>query len=135
MRIVKSDRDINKCESIACSQKDNVYRDGYVSIENQYNDFKRAGINRLEWLKKAYPQEKVQEHENALFSKEGVKAMIEAEKYLKGDELNILDGQIEAEKRLNLVNKEYENAKKECENALKNYENAKKDIDKKDASE
>ena len=135
MRVVKSDRDINKCESIKCSQKDNVYRDGYVSIENQFNDFKRAGINRLEWLKKAYPQEKVKEHEKALFSKEGKKAMIEAERYSKGDELNILDGQIEAEKRLNLANREYENALKEYENAKKEYENAKKNIDKKDASE
>lgn len=131
MRVVKCDRNICKCGDVKCSQKDNVYRDGYVSIESQFKQFQRAGINRIEWLKKAYPQETVLKHEQNLFDDKSKEALYRAEQYARGDELNILDGQIEAQERLQIVKNEYEKAKKDYETSYKEYESLKKEYENK----
>lgn len=122
MRQVKSDRSICKCGNIECSQADNVYRDGYVSIEQQYKQFQRAGINRMEWLKKAYPQEQTIKHNEALLQPETREAFYRAEQYARGDELNILDGQLASKQGLHDVSTEYEKVKTNYENSKKDYE-------------
>lgn len=122
MRHIKSDRNICKCGNIECSQADNVYRDGYVSIEQQYKQFQRAGVNRMEWLKKAYPQEQVIKHNEALLQPETREAFYRAEQYARGDELNILDGQLASKQGLHDVSAEYEKAKTNYENSKREYE-------------
>lgn len=122
MRHIKSDRDICKCGNIECSQADNVYRDGYVSIEQQYKQFQRAGINRMEWLKKAYPQEQVIKHNEALLEPETRKAFYSAEQYARGDELNILDGQLASKQGLHDVSMAYEKVKANYEKVKEEYE-------------
>ena len=123
MREIKSDRNICKCGNIECSQVDNVYRDGYVSIEQQYKQFQRAGINRMEWLKKAYPQDLVKSHNEALMQEETRRAFERAEQYARGDELNVLDGQLASRQGLHDVEIEYKNIKEQYEKAKLNYEN------------
>ena len=81
---------LRECKPTICSQVDNIYRDGYVSIKDQFAEFQRAGINRMQWLAKAYPAERTESHEKALFeSKDEIMA---ADAFNRGDSLNILDG-------------------------------------------
>ncbi len=122
-RIVKNDlTEHTKGEEfiIKCSQIDNVYRDGYVSIEQQYRQFQKAGINRMEWLKEAYPASKTQIHEaNAHEMKNEI---ISSDKYKMGDDLNILDGNLRAINTKNEYEKLYQENKIAQEEAAKKYE-------------
>lgn len=78
------------CKPTSCEQIDNVYRDGYVSIKEQFAEFQRAGINRMQWLAKAYPADRTEAHEKALF--ESRDELIAAESFNRGDSLDVLDG-------------------------------------------
>lgn len=87
--VIKSES-CRACKPTSCEQIDNVYRDGYVSIKEQFAEFQRAGINRMQWLAKAYPADKTEAHEKALF--ESRDELIAADSFNRGDSLNVLDG-------------------------------------------
>lgn len=131
MRVINNDMNVNKCACKKCSQVDNVYRDGYVSIEQQFDQFRRAGINRVEWLKKAYPSETTAQHESKLFEPETVEAFKKASNYERGDDLNIFDGMLESHAQMlkyhSAVNRALgDEAKKAYENSIiQAYENSK----------
>lgn len=122
-RIIKNDlTEHTNGESfiVTCSQTDNVYRDGYVSIEQQYKQFIRAGINRMEWLKEAYPSNKTEIHEaNSHVMKD---AILSSDKYKMGDDLNILDANLRTMNTKNEYEKLYQENKIAQEEAIKQYE-------------
>lgn len=81
-----------------CEQIDNVVRDGYVSIKDQFAEFQRAGINRMQWLQKAYPSNLTEEHEKNMFASRD--ELMRAEAFNQGDSLNVLDGVNQARSEL-----------------------------------
>lgn len=118
-RKISISNDINETVNIKTAQTDMIDRNGYISIEQQYNQFTQAGINRMEWLKQAYPRGKMLEIEEA--------NMKEEETYRKlargiRDDLDILDKTLQARANIDKYKGEFEslkNKKLELENNLK----------------
>lgn len=95
-RVMKSWENF-ETETINTGDEDNIDRAGFLSIEQQYDAFKRAGINAVERLKAIYPDTSMRENEEDLMKNKDIVKM--AEKGIK-EPLDALDRQIAIEKSI-----------------------------------
>lgn len=112
MKVYKSE-ECGHFKPCVCEQVDNVVRDGYVSIKDQFAEFQRAGINRMQWLQKAYPSNLTEQHEKNMFDSRY--ELMRAEAFNQGDSLNVFDGVIQARSELLAKQIEVSQAKAQAE--------------------
>lgn len=128
-RIMKSWEHIEE-PLINTGTEDNIDRAGFLSIEEQYNAFKRAGINAVERLKAIYPENRYLENEEDLLKNKDIVKM--AESGIR-EPLDTLDRKMAIDKKIKAGNKELEKLQKEnkeIQEAIKQQElldNAKKE--------
>ena len=95
-RVIKSWENI-ETKPIYTSKEDNIDRAGFLSIEQQYEAFKRAGINAVERLKTIYPDTSIALNEEDLMKNKDIVKM--AEKGIR-EPLDAIDRQITIEKSI-----------------------------------
>lgn len=118
-RHISVSNEVNETDNIKTALTDMIDRNGYISIEQQYNQFTQAGINRMEWLKQAYPRGKMLEIEEANMKEEATYRRLASG---IRDDLDILDKTLQARENIDKYKSELDtlNAKKtELENTLK----------------
>lgn len=76
-RIMKSWEHLDE-PLIDTGTEDNIDRAGFLSIEQQYEAFKRAGINAVERLKAIYPESKYIENEEDLLKNKDIVKLAES---------------------------------------------------------
>ena len=96
--------------TINTGTEDNIDRAGFLSIEEQYNAFKRAGINAVERLKAIYPENRYLENEEDLLKNKDIVKM--AESGIK-EPLDAVDRKMAIDKKIKAGNKELERLQKE----------------------
>ena len=110
--------------------EDNIDRAGFISIKEQYEAFKKAGINAVERLKAIYPESKYIENEEDLMKNKDIVKM--AEEGIR-EPLDAVDRKMAIDKKIKAGNEELQKLKtkqKEYEATLKQQElidNAKKE--------
>lgn len=128
-RIMKSWEHIEEA-LIDTGTEDNIDRAGFLSIEQQYEAFKRAGINAVERLKAIYPEHKYLENEEDLLRNKDIVKM--AESGIK-EPLDAVDRKMAIDKKIKEGNaklKELQKENKEIQENIKQQElidNAKKE--------
>ena len=110
--------------------EDNIDRAGFLSIEEQYEAFKRAGINAVERLKAIYPETKYIENEEDLLKNKDIVKM--AESGIR-EPLDAIDRKMAIDKKIKEGNdqlKQLQKENKELQENIKQQElldNAKKE--------
>lgn len=61
MRKVNNTYEQVKCNPVKIAQYDNIDRSSYQSAESLVNEFHRAGITRVEMLKRLYPESRLKD--------------------------------------------------------------------------
>lgn len=120
-RIMKSWEHLDE-KLIDTGTDDNIDRAGFLSIEEQYDAFKRAGINAVERLKAIYPENRYMENEEDLLKNKDIVKM--AESGIR-EQLDAVDRQIAINKKIKEGNKklkELQNENKEIQNKIKQQE-------------
>lgn len=75
-RVLKSWENVDTIP-IDTGTDDNIDRAGFLSIEEQYDAFKRAGINAVERLKAMYPDASIKQNEEDLLKNKDIVRMAE----------------------------------------------------------
>lgn len=115
--------DIPTKEDIKCSQIDNIEREGYMSVEELNEQFIRAGVNKIEWLKKAYPEQPITEAQmlaNSQAMKDGIDMR-------KADALDVLDESRRAEARVKRTKEDLTELEKKTKEKLDAYKASKEE--------
>lgn len=104
--------------SIVCSQKDNIEREGYVSVEQSYNEFVKAGRAQIEALKKKFPSNEIAKVD--AFNIQAEKELRDVNVAIRNDDLDGVDYARKIDKSRKTLTEEYtrlanENAKIESE--------------------
>jgi hypothetical protein len=128
-RIMKSWEHIEE-PLIDTGTEDNIDRAGFLSIEEQYEAFKRAGINAVERLKAIYPETKYIENEEDLLKNKDIVKM--AESGIR-EPLDAIDRQMKIETKIKEGNEQLKKLQKENKELQENIkqqellDNAKKE--------
>lgn len=128
-RIMKSWEHLDEA-LIDTGTEDNIDRAGFLSIEQQYEAFKRAGINAVERLKAIYPETKYIENEEDLLKNKDIVKM--AESGIK-EPLDAIDRKMAIDKKIkegSELLKQLQKENKELQENIKQQElldNAKKE--------
>lgn len=120
-RIIKSWEHIEE-PLIDTGTEDNIDRAGFLSIEEQYDAFKRAGINAVERLKAIYPENRYMENEEDLLKNKDIVKM--AESGIR-EPLDAVDRKMAIDKKIKAGNeklKELQKENKEIQDNIKQQE-------------
>ena len=102
--------------------EDNIDRAGFISIQEQYEAFKKAGINAVERLKAIYPESRYLENEEDLMKNKDIVKM--AEEGIR-EPLDAIDRKMAINKKIKAGNEELkklQTKQKEYEAQLKQQE-------------
>lgn len=120
-RIIKSWEHVEE-KLIDTGTEDNIDRAGFLSIEEQYDAFKRAGINAVERLKAIYPENRYMENEEDLLKNKDIVKM--AESGIR-EPLDAVDRKMAIDKKIKGGNeklKELQKENKEIQDNIKQQE-------------
>ena len=120
-RVIKSWENIDT-KPTDTGKEDNIDRAGFLSIEEQYDAFKRAGINAVERLKAIYPENRYMENEEDLLKNKDIVKM--AESGIR-EPLDAIDRKIKIDKKIKAGNeklKELQKENKEIQENIKQQE-------------
>ena len=76
---------------IICSQIDNIEREGFVSIQDSYNEFINAGRQQIEYLKQKYPSSVNQRVDEFNMQKENEDFLKDINKSIRNEDLDGVD--------------------------------------------
>lgn len=93
---------------IVCSQTDNIEREGFVSIQESYNEFVRAGRQQIEYLKQKYPATVNQKVDEFNMQKENEDFLKEINKSIKNEDLDGVDYARQINKQGEIARTNYE---------------------------
>ena len=108
-RIIKSWEHMDE-PLIDTGTEDNIDRAGFISIKEQYEAFKRAGINATERLKAMYPEDRYLENEEDLMKNKDIVKM--AEEGIR-EPLDAIDRKMAIDKKIKAGNEKLQKLQKE----------------------